>query len=101
MGSKNQTQRILMVVGLIAAALGSILALLLVCKHVFPELCSTSLGCSISGIDGCSDLGKSSYSKILGIIPTAIPGLFYYLFLTFLYISLIRSQDTDRQKSIL
>lgn len=78
---KNQ---IYYIIGLIISLLGVILTILLVCKHVFPEICSSSLGCTVEGIDGCKELAQSDYSKILGI-PIAYLGLIYYSFISFLF----------------
>lgn len=68
--------------GFIVGIVGVILATLLLCKHGFPELCTSSFGCSIEGVDGCQRLGESSESKIFGVIPIAFFGLLYYVFLT-------------------
>jgi len=67
--------------GIIVSIIGVALSLLLLCKHTSSELCSSSLGCSIDGVDGCKELGQSSYSKI-GPIPIAFFGVVYYIFMT-------------------
>jgi len=77
--------------GLVFSLGGVLLAGLLVCKHVFPDLCTGSYGCNISGIDGCSNLGKSPYSKIFGI-PLALPGFLYYTFMFLLFGELYRTR---------
>lgn len=82
------------IAGLIFAIIGSIIAILLVCKHVFPDLCSVSLGCSLAdGVDGCARLGQDPRSKLFGIIPLAVPGLFFYVLMAFLFNKLRRSTD--------
>ncbi|MBE7438681.1 MAG: thioredoxin domain-containing protein [Spirochaetales bacterium] len=78
--------------GLITALLGVVLSALLVCKHSFPGLCQTSLGCTIDGVDGCLELGKSKHSKfpVLGF-PIAYAGLFYYLWLCLQFLQIFRT----------
>lgn len=71
------------------------LSALLVCKHVFPELCKGSYGCTIDGVDGCQELAGSKYSKILGI-PIALAGLFYYSTAFFVLGLLMRSDDKKK-----
>ncbi|MBW7859026.1 MAG: DsbA family protein, partial [Leptonema sp. (in: Bacteria)] len=81
MATQKQNKAIL-TTGFIIGIIGVILATLLLCKHGFPELCTSSFGCSIEGVDGCQRLGESSESKIFGLIPIAFFGLIYYVFLT-------------------
>jgi uncharacterized membrane protein len=88
------------ITGLLFSLGGVMLAGLLVCKHVFPDLCTGSYGCNINGTDGCSNLGKSDYSKLFGI-PVALPGFFYYIFMTLLYIELFRSRNSSSRFGIL
>ncbi|MFN3605128.1 MAG: vitamin K epoxide reductase family protein [Leptonema sp. (in: bacteria)] len=76
----NKKNKIYFLLGSLISIFGVILSILLVCKHSFPDICPTSLGCNIEGVDGCKELGQSEYSKIFGI-PIAFFGLVYYLFL--------------------
>lgn len=88
MSTSNQTKtsRYLSYAGIAFSVVGLLLSALLICKHVFPELCGgASMGCDINGIDGCSELGKSQASKLFGLIPLAIPGFFYYSLMGLLY----------------
>lgn len=80
----NKKNKIYFLSGSIIAGLGILLSTILICKHSFPEICASSLGCTIEGIDGCKELGQSSYSKIFNI-PIAYLGLIYYLFLFLLF----------------
>lgn len=73
------------------------LAALLVCKHVFPELCKGSYGCTIDGVDGCQELAQSKYAKILGV-PIALPGLFYYC-TSFFLLGMIMRSDSKKKTS--
>jgi uncharacterized membrane protein len=81
------------IAGLIFSIGGMGLSGLLICKHMFPDLCTGHYGCTVSGIDGCTNLGKSQFSKIFGI-PLALPGFFFYTFLTLLFSELIRSRKS-------
>jgi len=78
--------------GLLVALVGVVLSALLVCKHSFPGLCQTSLGCTIDGVDGCLELGKSKHSRfpVLGF-PIAYAGLFYYLWLSIGFLQIFRT----------
>lgn len=89
------------IIGLIFSGAGIILATLLVCKHVFPGLCSSSLGCDINGVDGCSNLGKDPRSKLFGFIPFAIPGFFYYVFVFTQYLSVLRASEKKVRTGII
>jgi protein-disulfide isomerase len=82
-------------VGFAFVLIGIGLAALLVCKHVFPELCKGSYGCSIDGVDGCQELAQSKYAKILGI-PIALPGLFYYC-TSFFLLGMIMRADSKKK----
>lgn len=84
-------------VGFAFILIGIGLAALLVCKHVFPELCKGSYGCSIDGVDGCQELAQSKYAKILGI-PIALPGLFYYC-TSFFLLGMIMRSDSQKKTS--
>ncbi len=77
---EQKSNPLLLYIGVIVSTLGVIFSTLLLCKHGFSDLCSSSLGCSIDGIDGCKRLGESSLSKI-GPFPIALFGLLYYAFL--------------------
>ncbi|GIX41672.1 MAG: protein disulfide-isomerase [Leptospiraceae bacterium] len=89
--------KIYYLIGLIISFIGIVLSILLVCKHVFPEICSSSLGCTIEGVDGCKELAESDYSKIFGI-PIAYLGLIYYIFLALLFgISYFKEQEGNPQ----
>lgn len=90
MHNKN---RIYFLVGSLISITGIILSTILVCKHGFSLLCSAPMGCSIDGVDGCKELGESSYSKIFGI-PIAYFGLVYYSFLAGLFtVSFIKENE--------
>lgn len=89
MSDQQKPNRNLILFGLGCAIAGTILAALLVCKHSFGEVCQSSFGCSVGGVDGCQELGASHHSKILGI-PIAVPGLFYYLLLVFIFWKILR-----------
>ena len=87
--------------GLLGAAIafvGVAISTLLVCKHLFPEFCSQSMGCTVAGgVDGCRELGQSKNSRILDIpIPIAVYGLFYYAFMGALLFRLSRAGATLR-----
>ncbi|MCE9596723.1 MAG: DsbA family protein [Spirochaetia bacterium] len=87
-------------IGLVAVFAGICISGLLVCKHMFPEYCSSSYGCTIDGTDGCADLGSSSYSKIFGI-PIAIPGLFFYSTALGILVLIIREIDLSRRAALI
>ncbi len=93
----TSTSRIknLSLVALLFAVSGIILATLLICKHVFPDLCSLSMGCDLSGVDGCARLGADPRSKLFGFIPLAIPGFFYYVFMSLLLFRVGRVKGND------
>lgn len=84
--------------GLFFAILGMLLSAILICKHVFPGMCSSSLGCEINGVDGCAQLGADPRSKLFGLIPLAIPGFFYYGYVASLFYRLRDSSLTDAQR---
>lgn len=80
----------------LVALIGVGISALLVCKHLFPQICSSALGCSVQGgVDGCKELGQSKHSQILGI-PIALFGLFYYSLVAGLLWRLSSSSDEDR-----
>ena len=97
---KNRS-RIPALVGLVFSGAGILLAALLVCKHVFPGLCSSSLGCDIQGVDGCSSLGKNPASKLFGVIPFAIPGFFYYVYVFSLFLGIYREENRSRRTGLI
>ena len=84
--------------GAAVALMGVVLSALLVCKHLFPEFCSQSMGCTVSGgVDGCRELGQSSNSRLLGIpIPIAVFGLFYYALVGALFMKLAQARGLLR-----
>ncbi len=87
--------RLYYIIGGLIGSIGIIISILLVCKQVFPEICKSSLGCSIEGIDGCKELGESAYSKIAGI-PISYLGLIYYTFITSLFIySFLKEKENE------
>lgn len=91
-----QPSRNLTFLGMLIALVGVFIAALLVCKHNFPDLgvCQSGFGCTIDGVDGCSELGKSKYSKLPFVgLSFASLGLAYYLFLVVLFWRL--SAETD------
>lgn len=77
----QKSNPLILYTGVAVSVVGVVLSTLLLCKHGFSDLCTSSLGCSIDGVDGCKELGQSSLSKI-GPFPIAIFGLLYYAFLT-------------------
>ncbi len=83
------------------ALVGVILSAMLVCKHMFPDLCSSSLGCTVEGgVDGCRELGQSRNSRLLNIpIPIAAYGLFYYSFVLALFWKL-GGADAERRNGL-
>ncbi|HNN76987.1 MAG TPA: vitamin K epoxide reductase family protein [Leptospiraceae bacterium] len=85
--------------GLVFTLIGIGISGLLVCKHVFPEFCSSSYGCTIGGVDGCSELGSSRYSKIFGI-PIAIPGFFFYATSFALFGLTLRETNKDKSAAL-
>jgi len=87
--------RIYYLVGLVVGTIGVLITILLICKQVFPDICTSSLGCAIDGVDGCKELGESGYSKIFGI-PIAYLGLIYYTFIAILFgISYFKENQND------
>lgn len=99
--AQSKNIRNLYLVGAAFAFLATALSALLICKHVFPGLCSLSLGCTISDVDGCADLGMSRHSKIFGTrIPIAVVGFFYYCFLLVAFVELFRRKDEESQRQI-
>lgn len=80
----NKKNKIYFFFGSLISVFGIVISIILVCKHSFPEICTSSLGCNIEGVDGCKELGQSNYSKIFNI-PIAYFGLIYYLFLFILF----------------
>lgn len=87
------------IAGLLFSAAGIIITVLLVCKHSFPDLCESSFGCSIDGVDGCDQLGKSPYSSVFGISVASL-GLIFYSALFVLWALLWKNKDDSRQYSI-
>jgi predicted DsbA family dithiol-disulfide isomerase/uncharacterized membrane protein len=77
----QKSNPLILYTGVAVSFIGVVLSMLLLCKHGFSDLCTSSLGCSIDGVDGCKELGQSSLSKI-GPFPIALFGLFYYAFFT-------------------
>ncbi len=86
--------------GLAATLIGMAVSGLLVCKHVFPDFCHGSYGCTIGGVDGCSELGASRYSKLFGFLPIAIPGFFYYATSFGLIGLIVREANKDRSAAL-
>ncbi|MCB1164686.1 MAG: thioredoxin domain-containing protein [Leptospiraceae bacterium] len=80
--------------GALFAIAGAIISALLVCKHSFPDLCQSSMGCDINGTDGCKALGQTSYAHVFGI-PIAAFGFFYYatVLVTFLRIAILEKSS--------
>ncbi len=80
------------IAGVVCAAIALILSILLVCKH--SGVCTSAMGCKIDGVDGCSELGGSIYSRFnipftnIGI-SIAWFGLFYYALVFFLFLRLL------------
>ncbi len=100
-GSSSLFKNIFFITGLIFSAAGAVLAGLLICKHVFPELCAEgSLGCGVGGTDGCANLGKSDFSKVFGI-PLAIPGFIYYIFVFLLFLEGYRQKSGPVRNQVL
>lgn len=96
--TESKNSRNIYLVGTIFGAAGILLSLLLICKHVFPQICSYSLGCTVTGgVDSCQELGQSRYSKILNV-PIAFPGFFYYIFVTILMFRLYSSPSAADRK---
>lgn len=93
MSKKNQ---IYYLIGATISFIGVIISTLLVCKHVFPEICASSLGCTIEGVDGCKELGSSNYSKIFNI-PIAYLGLIYYIFILLLFLFSFFKEKEDNK----
>lgn len=96
----NQPSRNLTFVGMMIALVGVFIAILLVCKHDFSSvsICKSSFGCTIDGVDGCSELGKSGRSK-MPFVPVSFAslGLAYYLFLLILFWRLSAETDGARR----
>lgn len=77
----QKSNPLILYTGVAVSLVGVVLSTLLLCKHGFSDLCTSSIGCSIDGVDGCKELGQSSVSRV-GPFPIAIFGLLYYAFLT-------------------
>lgn len=75
-------------IGLVVSGIGAILAALLTCKHLLPELCGLKQICQVNGIDGCHELGQTEHAYLPGHIPIALAGLFYYLVVGSLFVRL-------------
>ncbi len=85
MNYMEKKNKLYLFIGLLISVIGVLISILLVCKHAFPDICTSSLGCSVEGVDGCKELGQTSYSKIFGI-PIAFLGLIYYSFIMLLFL---------------
>lgn len=88
-------------IGLFAAGIGSILAALLTCKHLFPELCGLKEICQVNGIDGCRELGQTDHAYLLGAIPIALTGLFYYLIVGSLFFRIWLGGSREKANGLL
>lgn len=92
--------KILPLVGLAIAVIALVISGMLVCKH--EGVCTGSMGCTIGDVDGCSELGKSSYSKLFGVVHIAWLGFFYYAFMAVTFLLLfLRADDRDNRPAAL
>ena len=93
----------LALVGMAFGLLGAVLSAMLVCKHVFPEFCTSSMGCTINGVDGCKNLGLRPESKLFGTISLSLPGLFYYILMAagFGMLAFTSSEKEKEQKGLI
>ena len=95
----NDKKKIFIYLSIFISFAGMILTSLLVCKHNFPELCrGGGFGCTLSGVDGCSKLGESKYSNLMGWLSISGIGFFYYSYLSLLFIKLLRSKEDAEKK---
>ncbi len=98
--SASGTSKILPLIGLAVAVIALVISGMLVCKH--EGVCSASMGCTIGNVDGCSELGKSSYSKLFGLVHIAWLGFFYYAFMSVSFLLLyLRADDRENRPAAL
>ena len=91
---KKKLNKNLTFAAIFVSIIGVIISLILVCKH--SGNCTSTFGCTINGVDGCSELGSSKYSKInfpFASIPIAILGFFYYSLIGLLLFNLNKIKE--------
>lgn len=98
--SESKRGSVVLYSGFAIALSGVVLSALLLCKQGFSGICTSSLGCSIDGIDGCKELGQTSYSKIFGLVPVALLGVFYYAMIAASFLLQARRPSLERASLI-
>ena len=92
--SGGRLLQLLPLAGLVIALVALGLSIALACKH--EGLCTGGTACLIGNVDGCAELGKSPHSRVFGTgLHIAWLGVFYYAFVTLLFLALLLQRGRD------